>query len=1137
MSDRNHEFLNAGKEEGWAPNALDTTPSTGSHAHRNPLAVDREPLGRRDGDFVASGSDQSWTRDGLDTTPSAGSQANVNPLAVDREAMHDRADEFLPSGRETGWTPTAVDTTPSEGSRANANPVDWRVSSESAFLPSSKDAGWTTNGIDTTPSEGSCALKNPLAGNREPCGNRDDEFIFAGRSAAWDHLGMHASRYDDPYSGNSTESAFRDTSGTYGVDWSTSWMTDGGNYNGSSAKFVGMDNSMDEYDGRDKTFGSISANDTEASGAWKGSSPSDGLRPLPSARAVEPYQDRAKIEALISCRPMIKEVSPAQKGAGKDILKSLPTVLSKEPYMDPKTVESRISCRPKIVEQVQVQSYKKKSSSGLQGLPAVLSQEPYVDPEKLAKVISCRATSKQGSKAEKGGQRKGKGIQRMNVEGVAQIYITDSEKVIQARAPNAKQFPKHNHQKHSPGKPIRKTPHTMRSISDPNFRSSGRPRKNRLRNTKASTTDTESKTTETRDAHGIIKYPSQVAASGEKHANTTYWWQIGPDVDVMMEERRQQLLEIGDLSDNDELVEEWLALLLAREELMAAQKSKPSEIATRHTANELSPGRDVTDSAHQAHSGLEVRRGLFAGQSTWSDAMASTMKRFGQRFSHVLKSPTTAESTEALGDVEPMRCDSADMHVVDETVGTAVDSCANVVPEEKAEANKSELTADGDRNSNDVGSEDPTLKLIQEQNQILSQKDRQLDDIHTRAAVCSNAVSDAGELPTGSVRVEEQCPKEPSAKTTATTWSKRLWGGLKRTSASRADSTPVATRKVESSSEAACPDNMTLVPLDDDNAETELAATTDTKPQRVERLHSVDLFPAAPIVQPSLFYSNRVAMVSSAFKTQYIVKESAPFTKEALCHLAMKKKWIDNNGSVLPRSKESAQKMETKKPKNSDNKLKLGVSSLVAKLRSQKSSKDQGSTTKCSEGATPQPNSKECAPESKVDETTGIDIAATHLHRPASDYNKYDQRDPASLQHLPESSVSDSLSSQPMSQMDCRHHDDNAEATGLYDTAFKNRGQTNPIHRVCFEPPADVRSTMAVSGDLGICLVGLTISKVPQWATESGLCQGDTILKVNGIHINDQNDFCNEIVRVGKTFLPIVLDVVTANVKCAVLDV
>lgn len=83
---------------------------------------------------------------------------------------------------------------------------------------------------------------------------------------------------------------------------------------------------------------------------------------------------------------MTKEASYPQKHTGKGILKSLPTVLSKEPYMDPKTVESRISCRPKIVEQVQVQSYKQKSSTGLQGLPAVLSQEPYVDPDKLAKV-------------------------------------------------------------------------------------------------------------------------------------------------------------------------------------------------------------------------------------------------------------------------------------------------------------------------------------------------------------------------------------------------------------------------------------------------------------------------------------------------------------------------------------------------------------------------------------------------------------------------------------------------------------------------------------------------------------------------------------------------------------------------------
>lgn len=53
-------------------------------------------------------------------------------------------------------------------------------------------------------------------------------------------------------------------------------MADRGNYGSVSAKFVGMDKSMDEYDGRDKSFESISAKDKEAAGAWKGTHIDEG---------------------------------------------------------------------------------------------------------------------------------------------------------------------------------------------------------------------------------------------------------------------------------------------------------------------------------------------------------------------------------------------------------------------------------------------------------------------------------------------------------------------------------------------------------------------------------------------------------------------------------------------------------------------------------------------------------------------------------------------------------------------------------------------------------------------------------------------------------------------------------------------
>lgn len=43
--------------------------------------------------------------------------------------------------------------------------------------------------------------------------------------------------------------------------------------------------------------------------------------------------------------------------------------------------------------------------------------------------------------------------------------------------------------------------------------------------------------------------------------------------------------------------------------------------------------------------------------------------------------------------------------------------------------------------------------------------------------------------------------------------------------------------------------------------------------------------------------------------------------------------------------------------------------------------------------------------------------------------------------------------------------------------------------------------------------------------------------QVNGTLINNHEDFCKEIVSVGKTYFPIILDVVNASIKCEIVDI
>lgn len=429
---------------------------------------------------------------------------------------------------------------------------------------------------------------------------------------------------------------------------------------------------------------------------------------------------------------------------------------------------------------------------------------------------------------------------------------------------------------------------------------------------------------------------------------------------------------------------------------------------------------------------------------------------------------------------------------LEDTVGNAAGGSVDImaqedsIPREAGERHSGQCT-DRDNGAGGDSNADPTLKLIQEQNQILVAKDRLLHDGKTDTPA---AISSSTSLPHDSAQLSGK-------PTDAIGWSKRLWNGLKRTA-------PATTANMHQSVgiDDAGPechaDDMTAVPLDDDTVEVDTqpgdAAREAVPTQRIERLQSVDLFPKPPVVRTGLYHSNKVAMVSSAFKTQYIVKQSAPFTKEALCHLAMKKKWIDNNGSVLPFTAQADQ--QAIKINKSAKDIRKGVSSLVARLKSQKASKGQRSSEE-----------KESTQPSQL--LTSHSVATTHLHRPASDYNTPSTSDSALMGPGSSTTEAEDSTTIPPSNFPPPVATDTSPSTSVIEgTQTWTEGQSqeapestqpNPIHRVCFEPPANVRASMAATGDLGICLMGLTINKVPNWATESGLRQGDTILKVCGM--------------------------------------
>jgi len=334
-----------------------------------------------------------------------------------------------------------------------------------------------------------------------------------------------------------------------------------------------MHSTEDNFDDTDITghrFGSIPASDAgDDSSPWYESGPSDGLEPLPSARGSSPYKDHATVERLISCRPtgypMVMSKLKVQKS--KSTIQPLPVALSKEPYVDPDKMAARISCRPTIRKDAPPVAvpYIVRSKSAMQGLPTALSREPYVDPTKLQAAISCRNTSTRGGKlspprkhsqanfisslneaaAARAAGSKGRGLKpAVEIGGVAKIYCdVDESKLHQLKKKDSK-------------------------IGRAHFRvgkiSSSTEDLDVNRDTTLSTNQAESQVTPNK---GMAIKSFTAPASRVAADPTSYPWHEGTEEEQTekMERRRNELLQVDDLESQPLLVEEWLALLLARE--------------------------------------------------------------------------------------------------------------------------------------------------------------------------------------------------------------------------------------------------------------------------------------------------------------------------------------------------------------------------------------------------------------------------------------------------------------------------------------------------------------------------------------------------------------------------------------------
>lgn len=295
------------------------------------------------------------------------------------------------------------------------------------------------------------------------------------------------------------------------------------------------------------------------------------------ALAREPYKDPSQVEALISCRAP-KGVQATPSGSKGPIIVALPTVLSREPYVDPDKLAQKISCRPKIVEQMK--SFKERSTPVLVSLPAALSSEPYVDPVKIADIISCRQVVKPNSPSRSttvsspGAHRSTK--QKMVIQLVGRKIkksLSCEEIPLLSRSTTKecksavvghdgeelhKAGVKDSHSTESKGSYIAVA--DRESVTEKELKQNDQSKDN----------SNDYHQLEDRVLRGdrVVNEVSSRAPCEDTvrdYDNIVYDWQIGPNVADKMHARRNELLEMENVCSRDELVEEWLALLLARE--------------------------------------------------------------------------------------------------------------------------------------------------------------------------------------------------------------------------------------------------------------------------------------------------------------------------------------------------------------------------------------------------------------------------------------------------------------------------------------------------------------------------------------------------------------------------------------------
>ena len=368
MADRDQEFMvNYETTQKIGP---DLEPSRGSIAGKNPLEVSRPPMADRSKEFMVNY--ETTQKISIDTEPSKGSHARSNPLEVDRIKFPGMSKDNFFVGGKASTQQIGIDT-------ERTGEVDRGLSSVGDFFHGSAGIPNFIEGGDQDPSSMGTPDYLNLCGRDVEYMDRQSDFIVStkttgGAEQEWKNwsagdLGELGQMRDfgggdnirslaDDYGHDENERQERFMTGSVSSNNSTPYSSPGRPAKGE-LEIVGDPISMHVH--RDLERLDVSTD-------WKPIKKSDGLKPLPSARAAEPYVDPSRLDVSISCRAVIKPV-----------------------------VNTRLH------------SQKSKRGS-LQGpLTSTLHTEPYVDPAKMAATISCRGSSKQaGSPGKRSPGRKSK---------------------------------------------------------------------------------------------------------------------------------------------------------------------------------------------------------------------------------------------------------------------------------------------------------------------------------------------------------------------------------------------------------------------------------------------------------------------------------------------------------------------------------------------------------------------------------------------------------------------------------------------------------------------------------------------------------------------------------------------------------